>query len=309
MSSNVETVYFVDGCVIDRDYIYLASKLHSIDANEYDYTRMCYEYRGDWFYHDLNWDVISVCVLGAQGDVPRQSCAMSIQGDIEFQYPGTIYEEKIPEAGTFEGLGALKQLRQIGDHLYACGDQGQVYKREAADQWAHMDDGLLDREISVSALDLNSLDGLADDDIYMVGFHGRIYHFDGQSWTEVESGTNAHLHRVKVDTNGVVHVCGKKGVYLRGDKDGFTDHSMPGMDNSFWDLEPFGDNVYLASLDGLFVFDGEAIAPLATGLDPEIGGYRLDSGDGVMWSFGVDDLACFDGEEWTRLEHPDNVDI
>jgi hypothetical protein len=26
-----------------------------------------------------------------------------------------------------------------------------------------------------------------------------------------------------------------------------------------------------------------------------------------LWSFGVDDIAWFDGKKWTRLEHPDNA--
>jgi hypothetical protein len=45
---------------------------------------------------------------------------------------------------------------------------------------------------------------------------------------------------------------------------------------------------------------------LRTGLEPEIDGYRLDARDGQLWSFGVEDLAWFDGKKWKRLKHPDN---
>ena len=34
--------------------------------------------------------------------------------------------------------------------------------------------------------------------------------------------------------------------------------------------------------------------------------YRLDSGDGVLWSFGPKDLLRFDGKVWKRVPFPEN---
>ncbi|MCG7917069.1 MAG: hypothetical protein N0E37_04865, partial [Candidatus Thiodiazotropha taylori] len=59
----IESVYFVDGCVIEHDYIYFATKLKSLDPNEYDFSRMFYLDRENWIYHDLNYDVVSCCLL------------------------------------------------------------------------------------------------------------------------------------------------------------------------------------------------------------------------------------------------------
>ncbi len=78
------------------------------------------------------------------------------------------------------------------------------------------------------------------------------------------------------------------------------------MEEYFWGLEHFEGKVYLSALKGLFIFDGTSVERLTTGLKPEIGGYRLAARNGVLWSFGVDDLAKFDGKKWTRLKHPDN---
>jgi len=306
-NDQVESVYFVDGCVIEHDYIYFASKLKSIDPEECDYSRMFFLDGEKWIYHDLEWDVVSVCVKGQQSEEPRKYCALSIQGDVELQYPGGSDIEKIPEAGTYDGLGAVKQIREIGSHLYVCGDQGQVYQRVGINRWVHVDDGILERDISASALDLNGIDGSGDDDIYVVGYHGRIFHRSNGVWVELESPTNAHLERVRCVSRDEVYICGNNGVFLKGNSSGFHDLSLAGFTGHFWGVEIYDDKVYLASLEGLYVYDGVDVQPVTTGLHPEVGAYRLDARDGVLWSFGVDDLAYYDGQKWERVQHPDNV--
>lgn len=305
-NSAVESVYFKDGCVIEKDYIYFASKLKSLDPEEYDYSRMFYLDGDDWIYHDLNWDVVSVCVKRKSADEPRQYCALSMQGDVELQYPGGAKIEKIQDAGTFEGYGALKQIKEIGNHLYACGDQGQVYQRQGPDRWIHIDQGIFDPEISASAIDLNSIDGSSENDLYVVGFNGRIFYRTNSNWVELDSPTNAHLERIKYVSKEEVYICGNKGVFLKGNFNGFTDLSVSGLDDNFWGLEYFDGRVYLATLSGLYVYDGSIVEPVESGITPQLGGYRLNARDGVLWSFGVDDLAYFDGSKWTKIVHPDN---
>ena len=307
VNTGIASVYFVDGCVIEHDYCYFASKLKSIDSQEYDYSRLFFLDCDKWIFHDLEWDVVSVCVKSKNNNEQRKYCALSMQGDVELQYPGGADIEKIADAGTYEGLGAVKQICEIGEHLYVCGDQGQVYQRVSIGSWEHIDEGLLDRNITASALDLNSIDGTSEDDMYVVGYHGKIFHRDGLVWRELDSPTNAHLGRVRCVSTDEVYICGNNGVFLKGNKAGFEDLSIPGLSDNLWGLECYKGKVYLASLNGLYVYDGTDVEQIKTGLDPEIGGYRLNARDGVLWSFGVDDLAYYDGVRWTRVIHPDNV--
>ncbi|MEW8220358.1 MAG: hypothetical protein AB2770_18535, partial [Candidatus Thiodiazotropha taylori] len=116
----IESVYFVDGCVIEHDYIYFATKLKSLDPNEYDFSRMFYLDRENWIYHDLNWDVVSCCLLPEKGGDKRRYCALSMQGDVELEYLGGVDVEKIEGAGTYEGVGAVKQIKEIAGTLYVC---------------------------------------------------------------------------------------------------------------------------------------------------------------------------------------------
>jgi len=301
MTPEIETVYFNDGCVKSREYIYLSSKLHSLNPDEYDFSRMYFYKSGQWGRHDLEWNVNSVCYFEERDTL----CALSVQGDVHFATTQEFRTDKIPGAGTYEGFAAVKQIRQIGKRLYVCGDQGQVYLHEK-NAWVHIDEGLLEREISATALDLNSIDGSDEDDIYVVGYHGRIFHYDGKKWTELSSPTNAHLERVRSINQDEFYFCGNNGVFFKGTKRGFLDYSVEGLEDNFWGLEYFQDKVYLATLRNLYVFDGTSVLPLNTGLEPEIGGYRLAERDGMLWSFGVDDIAYFDGKVWNRLIHPDS---
>jgi hypothetical protein len=297
-------VYYNDGCQKDATYVYISSKVKSVDPDEHTLSRMSFCRPPKWAQHDLNWNVVSVCYFQ-----PLEAfCALSIQGDVSFATQQGFVQEKIADAGTHRTgqLGAVKQIRAIGDDLFVCGDQGQVYWRNAQ-TWMHLDDGLLDRAISASALDLNSIDGTSIEDIYVCGMHGRIFHFDGRRWSEIDSPTNVHLERVRCVSRDEVYFCGNDGVFLKKTPVGFEDHSTPELGKHFWGLEHFSGNIYLAALNGLYLFDGSSVEAVETRLEPAIGGYRLSARDGTLWSFGVDDLAWFDGKTWTRVDNPNNV--
>ena len=296
-SAKVASVYFVDGTVARNGLVYIASKLHDIDPEDYDFSRLFIYRDGEWRRQDFQWDVVSVASKRTEPEGITLT-ALSMQGDVFLGTNTSATNEKIKDAGTYAGKGAVRQIRFIDGSLYVCGTNGQVYRRRGS-AWAHMDDGLLNPD-----WDLNSIDGLAERDIYVVGQRGRIFHWNGKEWREVKSPTKSHLERVRCVSPDEVYACGHDGVLLRGNhRDGFKLLSSGG--ENFWGLEVFQGKVYLAGRT-LFLFDGEAVSPLTTGLDPEIDGYRLDAKDGVLWSFGVNDLAWFDGKTWTRVQHPDN---
>lgn len=297
---SAEPIYFVDGCVREEGYIFLSARLKSVDADEYDFTRTFSSRIPTWGHWDLNWNVLSVCHATSSDLL----CALSDKGDVRISKPAvSSIEEKITDV---ESLGAVKQIREIGGLLHVCGDQGQVYRRQSDGSWVHIDDGILDREIKVDALDLNGIDGTSLEDIYVVGMKGRILHFDGSAWTELDSPTNLHLERVHCVSPDEAYACGNRGTFLRITKQGIEDLSLD-LEDHFWGLTAFQGQIYLATLKGLFVYDGTSVEPVETGLEPPIGGYRLDACETQLWSFGVDDLAYFDGTTWTRVQHPDNV--
>ncbi|MDR1423466.1 MAG: hypothetical protein LBI92_02500, partial [Azoarcus sp.] len=157
--------HFLDGFAIENDYIYLASQLDDLDPDRYAHTSMTgfnetiigrYDLRDDglpsngWFCHDLNMNIVSVCVKKATADWGRRFCALSKEGEISIYSGKTGPEkiEKIPDAGLRlseykdGAVGYVTHMREIGGRLYVCGMSGQVYAREASGKWVHYDEGL-----------------------------------------------------------------------------------------------------------------------------------------------------------------------
>ena len=305
MTKEIASVYFVDGCAIERDFVYVASKADMLDPMAYDFSRMFFNDRGEWVYHDLEWDVKSVCVR--RSSMQRQYVAMSIQGDVEFQFVGGSTVEKIPNAGTLNGAGAMMQVREIGGQLLACGYGGQVYYRTSAG-WVLLGGGLSRFESAERPVSLNSIDGSGLENLYAVGNSGRIFHFDGESWSEIDSPTNVHLERVRF-AEGKAYICGNYGTVLQGDRKGFAVNPIGSFISHLWGIERYGGRTYVAHLSGLHADDGIAWSAVNMGLDasglPE-DGYRLDTFGGILWSFGPKRVAYFDGIKWTAVPHPDN---
>lgn len=248
----IASVHFVAGCVIEHDYVYVAAKADGLDPLTTDFTRMFFLDRGEWVHHDLPWDVKSVCVRRAHE--PRQYVALSLQGDVELQFVGGQELERIPGAGTREGAGALSQVREVGGHLVACGFSGQVYLR-GSEGWEPLGGGLAALGADKGEIHLTGIDGTGLDDLYAVGFHGRIFHFDGRAWSELESPTRAHLECVRVDGDRVF-IAGNDGTVLEGNRRGLRALATDGFTEHLWGLARFQGRTYVAHLGGLRVHDG-----------------------------------------------------
>jgi len=307
-------VHFNDGCVRHEGHIYIAGKLKDVDTEEVTFSRT-YMYsvyddrtKGPRFGHNdyPGWNVISVCHFSsapfsaAAGWNGARVVTLSARGDVAFGTRGAAdVKERIPKV-----LGSVTQVREIGDTLYVCGMQGQVFQRHGK-TWRHIDEGIFDPEVSETALHLTSIDGTSESDIYAVGFGGRVLHYDGRGWDELVSPTNVHLERVHCVSRSEVYICGNRGTFFKLSNGVFSDFSLRTEDH-FWGMTSFQEKIYLSNLKGIHVFDGKKVRPVDTKLKPAIDGYRLDACKEQLWSFGVDDLAWFDGKKWTRLKHPDN---
>ena len=279
-----------------------------------------------WVYHDLNMNVISVCVKQATPTEGRRVCALSKEGEVEIYSNGQakgVFEE-IPDAGIrlskYKGgvVGYVTHIREIGGRLYVCGMSGQVYARASPGNWVHHDEGLFTPAACDDDSDdgpvntFNCIDGNDERDLYVVGDEGAAFHHDGYGWSKMNVPTTEHLQWVRCYGRDEVYICGYNGVLLKGSvRDGFKDVSTVEDNHTWWCLCKFRDKVYLSAVEGLFAWDGQKIAKVATGLKPEIETWRVDADPAgkALWSFGAKDLARFDGQNWQRFHDPDNPRI
>lgn len=331
--SEISSVYFIDGVAIDGNSLYIATQLESLDPDETAHTRMS-TYAPDrqelpFGCHDFPDNIVSVHAYRVLPEDKHRFVGLGRHGLVHFRRGGTTPSnrtEQILGAGMLEDAlgGLMTHLREIDGQLWACGQRGQVYRRFAQDDWRHVDQGLfvdLDpdkfatpgdlAEAMVSGPMLECVDGSSESDVYVVGLHGFMAHFDGKQWRKVDLRTDEHLTWVRCYGPGEVWACGFNGTLIKGNaRDGFKEMSSVDDNQTWVCLSKFQDKVYLSAEEGLHVFDGKKIAPVKTKLKPELqDAWRVDHADGVLWSIGVKDLARFDGKTWERIHHPDNEPI
>jgi hypothetical protein len=278
-----------------------------------------------WWSHDVAWWAIATAYFGPEHEEFDDIVVMSQEGHVQYIGDHAPLNEKIPGSGVFsEGAqrwGYLSGLRQIGDHLYACGGAGQVYKRLGPNNWVHMDEGLLQDPKVEKRLLLSDINGTSESDIYVsasypgtAGLEGRAFHFDGQQWRGFEMPEMGYLIAIFIEAPDRIWMCGQNGALVYGNAAaGFIDVSAVDDNQLFYSLTKFQNRIVLGSNMGLFQFDGQFITPLMTGLkpEPEREGdiHTVQTFDGMLWCIGSKDIVRYDGSKWERIHHPDNPKI
>jgi hypothetical protein len=217
---------------------------------------------------------------------------------------------QLPDAGiTGRALGQPNHIREIAGRVYICGYAGQVYVETDAGQWVHMDDGLVEAEATPASLDLESIDGTAPDDIYVVGSKGRIFHWNGRQWSQVQALTNVYLARVRCFRRDSIVVVGDKGVFIESDGRNWKVSQIPGADDGgLWDVEVFEGDLYVTALSKIYRRRGGVWDEVRHGIpeDPKTDFLRLAVGNGRLWVMGSKRLFSYDGSNWRTHIDPNN---
>lgn len=142
-----------------------------------------------------------LCALNQDGDVwPRGGGA---EGPMEHVAPG-----KWP--GT-------TRLKCINGFTYSVGLGRQLYKRIEVGKWVSFQEGIA-RVESSSAIGFNDIDAFSESDMYAVGGHGDVWHFDGKKWQQMGFPSNVQLATVTCAGDGNVYISGEGGSLWVGGK-------------------------------------------------------------------------------------------
>jgi hypothetical protein len=297
------SLFFTCGHVISRNTVVIPAQYNAL--SEVDISRVALKFGDVWAYHDVDNDAIgsvtfrhsdqSLWLLGRHGIVRTVGGAGN---------PFTLdnirgkFTEETIDIGRH---GELLCVNIIGDAVYACGQSAQVYVRGSSG-WKRFDHGM--RKMAVPGFE--SIDGSGPDDIYVAGEKGVVAHFDGNKWTYLDSPTNRPLSSVCCISKDEVYLCGNNGLIFKGSRNGWQSVGTHDMTYKFWDMELFEDKLYLAHAKGIVVYDGKNLQEMDFGMEGHIACHKLHAADGVLWSFGIDDLLVFDGNRWDRVICPEN---
>jgi hypothetical protein len=206
-----------------------------------------------------------------------------------------VTEERIP----CSPLDELICLHVADGVVLACGMQGLVYARRDAARWTKCDAGLYDPAIKIPLDQPTGLVGTKMNDLYAVGCFGLMARYDGNVWTRIDGPTDRDLNQAITPPSGEIFICGNQGLILRGRDDGW-ELIDTGLDETFWGMAWFHEQLYLATLDnGLYTHDRRAgLKTVTTELVPSPTTYRLAADDGALWSLGLVDATVAPGPEF-----------
>lgn len=269
---------------------------------------------------------LDLCVHGItvyqRPEMKSNFCVISAEGDVVFMGARPDFE-RIPGTGLHSSdskfWGRMENIEAIGDHLYACGGGGQVYKRSLDGVWQNLDPSLLQGP-DTSVFESNifyCIDGPNEQEIYVVGRFGKILFWNGQKFQVIEPGTDdgPNLINIHVESPSKIWVCGNHGTLLCGNhRDGFRQVPGANTDQLLQSVTQYEDDLYLGAGAGhpigIMRYDGRRLERVYTELEPEVtDSHTVTASNGVLWSVGIKDIVCFDGKAWERIDFPGNTPI
>lgn len=260
---------------------------------------------GEWLNHVL----VDVVAHQDPGWDRPQFVALSEEGHVVFQLPQGDMTEDIPEAGLHRtgaaGWGYMGGLRSIEGDLYAFGYAGQCYRRLPGAGWQRFDEGMRSKVGPVP--DLIDLCRDAAGTFWAVdSSFGQIFRRPAKgNWEQVPNPAGEKLYAVTPDPQEGVWIAGRLGSLIRADAGGLHLVDSEGINDSFFSAVWHEDALWLAGKAGLWRHDGRQIHVVDTGLSPLLRSTRrLQSVEGVLWSFGPDDLARRADGKWARIPYP-----
>ncbi|MNM97779.1 hypothetical protein D3C76_862630 [compost metagenome] len=320
-----DKITIVTGCAVDEKIYYVSCRASNGLIDD-PYSRLFFyqeETTEKWFYHDRpSWKIVSTCFKPASSTSERAVCALSDEGDVEILMRSKTTTEKISDAGLLDesGIGYVTRIKYIGDDLYACGDQNQVYKRNNG-LWSHIDGGILNRakpkfsantesnrRIIVNALKESSclfdIAGASHDDIYAVGTNGGIFHYNGQQWEKFKTITAADLYGIYVGENHELLIAGSNGTILSGNKTvGFKIVSRKHIDADFISITQHNNQIFIGASDGIYIKADSSITRQPLNIYDVS---NIESIKNVLWAVSSKKIIKYENQQWTMIKHIDN---
>jgi hypothetical protein len=288
---------FRPGAVQNRDTVRVIAQMDALTAAGEPDTRLLKWTGADgkWTHVDIAWSAIRTCVvgkpltvfvLGVLGEFLEASAAGRVEGFIDESPNGP------------EGRGPMRDLRLIGETVFAAGMSRQVYKRTKAGTWARADTGMVLPLGTKEVAGINSIHGQDEDFMIAVGFGGEIWRFARGKWKMDDSPTNVILHRVHVIRSDHMFACGQGGTILHGSAGGWRVIDHKATEDDLWGMEWFKDTLYVASESSVYRLEGDSLERVDMKLGKRKTCSHLSADDGVLWSFGPKDITWTDGKKW-----------
>jgi len=194
------------------------------------------------------------------------------------------------------------RVKTIDGYAYSVGGQRQIYKREDLGKWVKVVE--LPGHKEVSRVGFSDMDAFSPNDMYAVGGHGDVWHFDGVRWQQMGFPSNVQLATVTCAGDGNVYISGEGGSLWIGKKSTWA-RIYQGSASVLWnDVVWFDGKLWLASDYQLRQWNGrELVVVEYEGEVVPIYGH-MDARDGLLAVASPMSVMAFDGRTWRTLVAP-----
>jgi hypothetical protein len=194
------------------------------------------------------------------------------------------------------------RIKTIGGYAYSVGGQRKIYKRTAIGHW----DRILDipRVEAIETVGFRDMDAFSDSDMYAVGGHGDVWHFDGECWSQMGFPSNVQLGTVTCAGDGQVYISGEGGSLWVGHKSSWTRVYQGGSSILWNDVLWFDGQLWLASDYQFCTWDGQRLTPVEHAGKPVFMNGHMDARDGILAIANQEYVMVFDGKTWRTIVAP-----
>jgi len=268
-------------------------------AEEDDQFRLLQLKDGKWAARSPEWPIGSICGSDEPGK-GFEVIGLGIDGELLIGTPGKFIETHLdPLSRGPDRYGVLREVRRVGEDVFAAGMSRQVYRRRAG-VWSDVAGPI--RESGPGAIGFNSIHGASTNAVFAVGFGGEVWFFDGSCWIQLDSPTSVALNRVLALQSGHVLICGAGGVLLQGKPDALATIKNEVTKENLYGMTEFKGRIFLSSAKSLFVLGQDGLEKQDTGLDGPLTFGNLEAQEDVIWSVGARHLLrSFDGVVWEQV--------
>lgn len=159
-------------------------------------------------------------------------------------------------------LSSFKDVRIFDrTHMWAVGDGG-VYTFSGDESG-----GVWVRDTSVpGSVQLDAIWGLSDDDLYVAGDAGTLFHRSAEGWSRISLGRGENLYALWGTSGTSVYVAGQDGLIMHFDGSQWAAQSTGAFDH-LWSLWGLSDQqIFAAGTNGTTLYyDGNAWQDLSSG--------------------------------------------
>jgi len=196
------------------------------------------------------------------------------------------------------------RVKCINDYAYSVGGGRSIYKRANLNHWVKLDNGFPQEE-ATRYQGFEDMDGFSETDMYAVGGHGDIWHYDGTTWIQEGFPSNMQLNTVTCAGDGYVYVSGMGGTLWRG-RNSTWEHLYDGSYTIPWnDVLWFEDKLWLASDYMLRIWNGKELVPVTDDKGQELPfSGHMDAYDGLLVIADTDTVMAYQNGQWRALVAP-----